>query len=68
SAAAIHDRMPVIIPRAARETWMDPAIEDPERLVGLLEELGAQALEAYPVDPRVGAVRNDDPGLLEPLA
>jgi len=32
----IHDRMPVILPPTAYQSWLDPGIEDPRRLTPLL--------------------------------
>jgi putative SOS response-associated peptidase YedK len=34
--SAIHDRMPVIVPRDKGDIWLDPKIEDVELLKGLL--------------------------------
>jgi putative SOS response-associated peptidase YedK len=61
--AAIHDRMPVVIAAADIEAWLHaPAAE----LSALLAPCPDAALKLYPVSPRLGNVRNDDPGLLDP--
>ena len=63
--AAIHDRMPVIVPTAQYDAWLDPAAADGATM---LRPFPAELMETYAVSPRVGNVRNDDPGLIEPLA
>jgi putative SOS response-associated peptidase YedK len=64
---AIHERMPVILPRDAEARWLDPALDgDVDALRALLVPVGPEALRAYPISTRVNAVRNDDPSLLEP--
>lgn len=63
----IHDRMPVVVPPEAWERWLDPAIPDPGELQGLLVPAADGVLEAYPVSRAVNDVRNDGPGLIEPL-
>jgi len=62
----IHPRMPVILPREAYETWLDPALEKPGAVAGLLRPYPAEATEACPVGLRVNDVRNDDPACLAP--
>ena len=64
---SIHDRMPVVIPAEAWDRWLDPAIPDPAELQGLLVAAPDDSLRAYPVGRAVNDVRNDGPGLIEPL-
>lgn len=63
--ASLHDRMPVILGEAARKRWLDAAASR-EELDELLQPYPADALEAYPVSPQVGNVRNDHKGLIQP--
>ncbi|MDW3647497.1 MAG: SOS response-associated peptidase [Bacteroidia bacterium] len=63
----IHDRMPVILPPAQRDTWMD-AKKDPKDLLELLRPLPAEYMKAYPVGNSVGNVRNDHAQLIEPFS
>jgi putative SOS response-associated peptidase YedK len=63
----IHNRMPVLLPPAAWDRWLDPALPDPAELNGLLVPADDDVLEAYPVSQAVNNVRNDGPGLIEPL-
>lgn len=63
----IHDRMPVILDRAALEVWLDPTSSDRYELEALLRPAPVASLAYYPVDRRVGDVRENDRGLLEPI-
>ncbi|NNG04738.1 MAG: SOS response-associated peptidase, partial [Inquilinus sp.] len=62
--APIHDRMPVILAPDDYDSWLDPAAADGRTL---LRPYPAEAMEAFPVSPRVGNVKNDDAGLIEPV-
>jgi len=63
--APIHDRMPVILPPESYDLWLDPSSADGTTL---LKPFPTAAMEAFPVSTRVGNVKNDDPGLIEPVA
>jgi putative SOS response-associated peptidase YedK len=63
----IHDRMPMVVERDAYATWLDPAIEDLDRLTGLLVPAAPGRLTAYPVSKEVSNVRNNGPQLIEPV-
>jgi putative SOS response-associated peptidase YedK len=63
--ARIHDRMPVILPRAHYERWLDPAVQDTAQVQPLIASYPAAELEAYPVGRGVGNVRNQGPELIE---
>lgn len=65
--AAVHDRMPVIVPRSDYARWLDPT-SNGAGVVGLLVPFPSGEMVAHRVSPRVGDVRHDDPDLLEPLA
>ena len=59
--APIHDRMPVILAPAARDAWLDPACDDPGRL---LVPCPDDVLEAWPVSSRVNRGDQDDADLV----
>ena len=61
---SLHDRMPVILKREDYAAWLEPE-NDPIELMNLLKPFEGE-LTAYPVDTRVGRVRENDAGLLEP--
>jgi putative SOS response-associated peptidase YedK len=69
-AEPVHDRMPVILEPQDYARWMEPG--DPTHLpVDLLRPLPSEKMRSWPVNERVGNVRNDDPELLkecEPLS
>jgi putative SOS response-associated peptidase YedK len=65
--AAVHDRMPLILPRDREAAWLDPALDDDvEGLMEALTPVPPGSLRACPVSRRVNSVRNDGPGLIEP--
>jgi putative SOS response-associated peptidase YedK len=66
--AAIHDRMPVVVPPESWAAWLDPTPRDPGELRALLEPRDDVPLAAYPVPTLVNNVRNDGPELIVPLA
>ena len=61
----IHERMPVILEPADYDLWLDPAVNDSQRLLPLLAPFPADEMQTRPVNPRVNNVRNDDPSLLD---
>lgn len=64
----LHDRMPVILAPDHYALWLDPVLRDPGPLQALLGPYPAERMRVYPVGPAVNSVRNDGPGLIEPLA
>ncbi len=66
-AAAIHDRMPAILPAAAAAVWLDREIEDAALLKSLLVPYTAGEMIAYPVSPLVNSPRHDSVGCTEPM-
>lgn len=64
--AQIHNRMPVILPPAAYEQWLDPAERSPDQLQGLLQPYPAELMTAYPISKLVNSPKNDSPALIEP--
>jgi len=50
AVAAVHDRMPVIVPKAARELWLNVEIQDPALLAGVLKPYPAQEMISEPAD------------------
>jgi putative SOS response-associated peptidase YedK len=69
--AQVHDRMPLVLPPDAWDTWLDPDTgKDDEAIASLLAppppDLVAR-LELRPIGVAVNSVRNNGPELLEPL-
>jgi putative SOS response-associated peptidase YedK len=65
SIAHIHHRMPVMLDPGDFAAWLDGPFD---RLAALLRPMADARLESHEVSPRVGNVRNDDAGLIEPVA
>lgn len=62
----VHDRMPVIVPRAAYARWLDPDLTAHDELRPLLAPFPAGELKLTRVGTWVNNVRHDDPRCLEP--
>lgn len=65
--AHLHDRQPVILAPDQWDAWLDPSKEDADALLAMLGPPPEGTLVHYPVDGRVGNVRNNDPSCVEPL-
>jgi putative SOS response-associated peptidase YedK len=65
--ARTHDRMPVMLPPAAWDAWLDVGQHDLEAVQGLLVPAPPEELEVYPVSTEVNSVKNDGRHLVEPL-
>ncbi|MBV9024797.1 MAG: SOS response-associated peptidase [Streptomycetaceae bacterium] len=63
----IHPRMPLVLPPARWDAWLDSSRTDVDELRGLLVPASAGFLRAYPVTTAVSNVRNNGPELVEPL-
>jgi len=64
----IHDRMPMVVPKASWDDWLDPSLTDPQAALDLLQVTEPAALEAYAVSTAVNSVKNNDPSLMAPLS
>ena len=62
--APIHDRMPVILPPEAWDTWLDPEIDDLEQLRKLLVPAANDLLVYHTVSKLVNTVKNRGPELI----
>jgi putative SOS response-associated peptidase YedK len=66
--AAIHDRMPVIVPPEAFDLWLDCAKVDAMTAAALIAPASESLLEGYEVSPAVNRVANDSADLIAPAA
>lgn len=64
--AAVHDRMPIIVPPEWRADWLDVRLPVSELLTELMHL--PPPIQMRLVSPRVGSPANDDPTLHDPLA
>lgn len=63
----VHDRMPVIVPRAAYSAWLDPSTS-PEVLRSLLVPYPPEEMVGWEVSSLVSSPRNDSPACIAPLS
>jgi putative SOS response-associated peptidase YedK len=61
-AATVHNRLPVILEPRDYARWLTRADEE-QPPIDLLRPYDAASMKAWKVDPRVGNVRNNEPGL-----
>ena len=66
--AALHERMPVVLKTDTWPQWLGGAAAEPKHLKALLTPYPAEEMVAWPVSPRVGNVKNNDPSLIQPIA
>jgi putative SOS response-associated peptidase YedK len=64
--APVHNRMPVILDRAALDAWLDPEA-DHGLIRSMLVPAPREALRMWPVSTAVNKVDVDGPDLLEPI-
>lgn len=62
-----HHRMPVILDPQEYDLWLDPSIQEPDRLHPLLRPYTSEELAAYPISTRVNNPANDTPDCIQPL-
>jgi putative SOS response-associated peptidase YedK len=63
----VHSRMPVILQPQDYELWLDPEVQEPQRLQPLLRPYSAEEMETYAVSRYVNSPDNDDPRCIDPL-
>lgn len=64
----IHNRMPVILERAAYDLWLSPEEQLPDQLSVWLKPYPASQMTAYPVSTAVNNPRNDVPECIVPMS
>lgn len=69
----LHDRLPIALTRESMDDWLDPGSESRDDAAALVDRLRSEAEQVPrtwqldPVGAAVGNVRNNDPGLIEPV-
>jgi putative SOS response-associated peptidase YedK len=66
--APIHNRMPVILPPEAWSEWLGEEAAEEAMLKTMLGPYPSDLMTLWPVDKRVGNVKNNDPSLIEPVS
>ena len=65
--AELHDRMPVILDKADWPKWLGEEPATDEELLAMLRPSPDQVLKVWPVDKKVGNVRNKGAELALPV-
>ncbi len=65
--AELHNRMPVILTPEAIDLWLDPEIDDAERLTSVLQAYDAGEIEFSPVSKLVNRPSNNAPQCVVPI-
>ena len=65
---ALHDRMPVLIGPDGWPAWLGETAASAAEIKAMLKPYPGNGMSFWPVDRRVGNVRNDSPDLFTPLA
>ena len=65
--AAVHDRMPVVLPDAVHDAWLDPGLSDAATITALIRESAVDDFGHHPVSTRVNSPKNNDAALVAPL-
>jgi putative SOS response-associated peptidase YedK len=67
TVAALHDRMPVVLPPEHFEAWLDVKHTPADAALKLLLPASEALLEPIELNPKINDSRKDEPGLQEPL-
>jgi putative SOS response-associated peptidase YedK len=59
--------MPVIVDPENYGRWLGEEAADPVRLLMMLRPFPAERMTCFPVDPKVGNVKNDEASLIQEL-
>jgi putative SOS response-associated peptidase YedK len=65
--AELHNRMPVVLKPEGWPAWLGEEPDNEPQIKALLAPYPSEEMVAWPVSPRVGNVRNNDPSLIEPI-
>ena len=63
----IHDRMPIILPPSAWDTWLDPSVDDTDLLGKFLVPAPPELITFHPVSTEVNDARNHGSHLVDPV-
>jgi putative SOS response-associated peptidase YedK len=66
--AELHNRMPVVLKPETWTVWLGEESADASALKALLVPYPWEEMRCWPVSPRVGNVKNNDPSLIEAIA
>jgi len=67
TVAALHDRMPVVLPFGHFAAWLDVNATPAEAALALLQPAADDLFEAIEMHPKINDSKRDEPGIQEPL-
>jgi putative SOS response-associated peptidase YedK len=67
TVAALHDRMPVVLPFEHFAAWLDVKATPAETALALLQPAADDLFEAIEMHPKINDSKRDEPGIQEPL-
>ena len=67
AVAIVHDRMPVVLPDAMHEAWLDPGVTDAAKVMSIIRECAVDDFAHHPISTRVNSPKNKDAGLVAPI-
>ena len=62
----VHDRMPVVLPDALHNAWLDPSLSDASKITAIVKECAVNDFDHHPVSTRVNSPKNMDAELVSP--
>jgi putative SOS response-associated peptidase YedK len=65
--AELHSRMPVVLGPETWSIWIGEEPANARQLKAMLAPFPSEEMTCWPVSPRVGNVKNNDPSLIEPV-
>lgn len=65
--SAVHDRMPVMVPKSRWAEWLDPTNDDIESLSTVFDMSADDSLAMFPVSTEVNSVRNNRAELIDQI-
>jgi len=63
----LHKRMPVIVRPDDYALWLDPKMQDVDRVQSVFRSYPSEELTAYPVSTRVNSPAHDDPACIQEM-
>ncbi|MCL1898748.1 MAG: SOS response-associated peptidase [Micrococcales bacterium] len=63
----IHDRMPLVVPPDLFADWLSPDVTAPTEVDSMIRAMGDPVLVPRQVGKAVGLVKNNHPGLIQPV-
>jgi len=65
--AELHNPMPVVLGPETWPAWLGEEPADARQLKAMLTPYPSEDMTCWPVSPRAGNVRNNDPSLVAPM-